>query len=159
MRGMKLRLTLIAVLALAVFATPASAASEKPKVVRALLEKGDRGNSFGYSLSANMKRTDAVTFKTRYLDERASGPARYNDNVTTTDLRGQAKHPWNLIRSSGKDVIKLIRASLKATGEATVKIKAENDAGKSSKTKVTFALSECHMDPPLYPLTCIENNP
>ena len=154
---MKLRLTVTAVLALAILAVPAAAAGggKPPRVVRALLEKGDRGQSFGFSLSANVKRADTVTFKTKYNGDAATGAARYNDNVTTTDLRGEASHPWQLIRKGdGKDVIRLIRQALNATGETTVKIKMRDEGGRRFTQPVTFVESECHKDPPIYPLTC-----
>jgi hypothetical protein len=162
MPSMKLRLTITAVLALAIIAVPATAAGggNGPKVLRVLLEKGDRGGSDGFSLSANIRNADSVTFKTRYNGDRAAGDARYNDHVTTTGagFHGTAKHPWQLRRNAdGKADIKLIRASLKATGQTTIKVKAVGEGGQRSKTKVTFVASECHMDPPIYPLTCTWN--
>lgn len=158
---MKPRLALIAALALAIFAGPAAAAGGGgPRVVRALLEKGDRGNTSGYSLSANVKRADSVSFRTGYAGDRATGLARYNDHVTTTDLHGEASHPWRLRRNEhGKAVIRLIRASLNARGHAVVSIRMLDEGGDLHKQRIDFALSECHMDPPLYPLTCTVNNP
>jgi hypothetical protein len=126
----------------------------KPKLVQLSYEESDDGSSPPKALSAYFRRAELVKFVTRYHGDRASGTSRYNDSITDTDLHGEARHPWRLIRrGGGKQVLKLIHAALVETGDARVKVIARGN-GRRVVDRVLIVLADCSQDPPFYPVSC-----
>jgi hypothetical protein len=152
MKTNKIILTVLVALAMAIAAQPAAAASG-PNLVQVSYAESDDGSSPPFDLSANGKGIDALRFTTRYGGERASGESKL-DNAVDTDLNGEARHPWSLIRKGdGKRVIKLVHKQLFETGVAKVRIRARGDGEHLDQT-VEIRLSECSQDPPFYPVSC-----
>jgi hypothetical protein len=135
-------------------AQPALAAPG-PKLVQVTYEESNDAGEAPMDLAAHFKDADAVRFTTRYDGERASGEARYIENISDTDLNGEAQHPWSLVRKGdGKRVAKLVHESLFERGVAKVRIRARGD-GEHYDGAVEISLAgDCSQDPPLYPLTC-----
>jgi hypothetical protein len=132
----------------------AQAGGGAPKLVQLSYEESDDGSSPPKALSAFFRRADAVKFVTRHHGRRARGDSRYNDSITDTDLRGEARHPWRLIRrGGGKRVLKLIHRSLVDNGEAKVRVIARG-GGRRTVDNVRIVLADCAQDPPLYPVSC-----
>ena len=135
--------------ALAMAAQPAMAA-KGPKLVQVCYAETSDGSSEPFDLEANGYNIDALRFTTRYGGERASGEAKL-DNSTDTDLNGEARHPWSLIRKGdGKQVIKLVHAQLFETGVAKVRIRARGD-GDHLDQAVEIRLADCSQRPALLP--------
>ena len=152
----RLTTTLLALVAglmgVALAAQPALAA-KGPKLVQVYYAESDDGSSSPFDLEANGYRIDALRFTTRYRGERASGEAKL-DNSVDTDLNGEARHPWSLVRKGdGKRVIKLVHKQLFETGTAKVRVRARGD-GEHLDQAVEIRLSECSQDPPFYPVSC-----
>ena len=125
-----------------------------PKLVQLSYEESDDGSSPPKALSAFFRRADVVKFATRYQGDRARGDSRYNDSITDTDLHGEARHPWRLIRhGGGKRVLKLIHRALVEMGEAKVRVIGRGN-GRRTRDKVLIVLADCAQDPPLYPVSC-----
>jgi hypothetical protein len=142
-----------ALVALAMAAPPAMAAGG-PELVQVSYEESDDGSSAPFDLSAYGRGIDALRFTTRYDGRRAGGEARLDDSITDTDLNGEARHPWKLIRrGEGKRVLKLVHDQLFETGVAKVRVRARGDGGRLDEA-VEIQLAECSQDPPLYPVSC-----
>jgi hypothetical protein len=125
-----------------------------PKVVQLQFSSG-RGIG-EKSLQGYAYRTDVLRFRTSYEGERATADSRYRQNVADTDIdaKGEARHPWELLKKGGgKQVIRMIRQSLRERGEAVVQIFAHRD-GKVDDPRVRIELSECSEEPPIYPISC-----
>ena len=125
-----------------------------PKVVQLSFSSG-RGVG-EKSLQAFAYRTEVLRFRTSYEGERATADSRYRPNVTDTDIdaKGEARHPWELLKKGdGKQVLKMTRQALRERGTAVVRVLAHRD-GKLDDVRVRIKLSECSQDPPLYPISC-----
>jgi hypothetical protein len=144
----------VVILALGAVAVAGAAGGAKPKLVQLSYEESDDGSSPPKALSAYFRRAELVKFVTRYDGDRATGGSRYNDSITDTDLHGEARHPWRLIRrDGGKRVLKLIHAALVETGDARVKVIARGN-GRRIVDRVLIVLADCSQDPPFYPVSC-----
>lgn len=129
----------------------------KPKLVQLSYEESDDGSSPPKALSAFFHRAERVRFFTGHDGDRARAGARYVESITDTDLHGEARHPWRLIRrDGGKWVLKLIHRSLEERGDAQVKVIARNN-GRRTVDRVLIVLADCAQDPPLYPVSCDVN--
>jgi hypothetical protein len=125
-----------------------------PKVVQLQFSSG-RGVG-EKSLQAYAYRTEVLRFRASYEGERATADSRYRENVTDTDIdaRGEARHPWELLkRGGGRQVLQMTRQSLRERGSAIVRVLAHGN-GKLDDVRVRIELSECSQDPPLYPISC-----
>jgi hypothetical protein len=123
-----------------------------PNVVQLSYEQTDHG----VSVQAYAYRTDVLRFRTSYEGEMETADSRYNRHITDTDIdaRGEARHPWVLLRNrAGKHVRQLIRESLHERGTAVVRILAHRE-GRVDDVRARINLSECSLDPPLYPVSC-----
>jgi len=145
-------------LALALGTASAGAAAESggqpPKLVQLSYSESDDGSSPKRALYAFARRAEKVRFVTRYDGERATARSRYVSSITDTDLNGEARHPWALIRrNGGKQVLGLIHEALFASGSAKVMVVARGN-GRKRERKVKILLAECTPDPPLYPVSC-----
>jgi hypothetical protein len=114
---------------------------------------GDTGANRG--LEAFARHTHAVRFATSLHGHEATAPGRYRPSITDTDIKGHnAKHPWSPNRKEGgKEVIRLVHKSLHERGFANVRLRARK-SGDVDRVRVRIDLSECHSDPPLYPVDC-----
>jgi hypothetical protein len=65
-------------------------------------------------------------------------------------------HPWVPDPKKGRrDLLNVMKDSIAATGAVTLKVIAESDTGDKTKVPVDIVLSDCHLEPPLYPFTCV----
>jgi hypothetical protein len=53
-----------------------------------------------------------------------------------------------------RDLLNVMKQSIEATGAVTLTAIAKNDAA-TTKVPVQIVLSDCHLEPPLYPFTCV----
>jgi hypothetical protein len=139
----------------AVDTAAAGSGDGSPKVIQLSYfeSSGDQGADRG--LEAFARHTHAVRFATSFDGHRANAPGRYRSSITDTDIKGRnAKHPWSPNRKQGgKEVIRLVHKSLHQRGFANVRLRARK-TGNVDKVRVRIDRSECHSDPPLYPVDC-----
>jgi hypothetical protein len=157
-----LRLATLIASSIAVLAAAQATAGEQdgrggergPKVVQLQFSSG-RGVG-EKSLQAYAYRTEVLRFRTSYDGDRETADSRYRENVTDTDVdaRGEARHPWEMLKKGGgKQVIRMIRQSLRDRGVAVVRVLAHG-GDKLDDPRVRIELSECSEDPPIYPISC-----
>ncbi len=100
------------------------------------------------------RRADSLRFKVRYRGRTASAGSRYDESITDTDLRGDARHPFVIRRDrAGRRVLKLIRKALARRGVAKVRVRARGPGGADSE-RLRIALRRCSIEPPFYPVDC-----
>ena len=135
-------------------AGPTPAAPAKPKVVQLSYSEVDDGSSPRYRLHGHARRADSLRFKVRYRGRTASAGSRYDESITDTELRGDAKHPFVVRRDrSGRRVLKLVRKALAQHGVAKVRVRARGPGGADSQ-RLRIVLDKCSVDPPFYPVDC-----
>ncbi len=150
---MRASATALAALAVLVAAPPALAGEAqtrepKPLEVSYAHESADDGPDI--TLEAFVREADSVLFKVSYAGEKARAVGREYRAVTAHG----GLHPWVAQRADGgKLVYRLMEESIDATGAVTVKVIAENDAGKT-KVAVPIIDAECSHNPPLYDFGC-----
>ncbi|MQA75740.1 MAG: hypothetical protein GEU88_15595, partial [Solirubrobacterales bacterium] len=110
--------TVASVAALAATGSAHEASSgPQPRVIQLSYSDSKDGSFPRYRLMAFSRRTDDVRFATRFAGKRAKADARFSENITDTDIKGNAKHPFVLIRKGGgKRVMKLIRRAFDERG-------------------------------------------
>lgn len=134
-------------------ATHASGGAQ-PRVIQLSYSEVNDGSRPRLNLMAFSRRTDSVRLATRYQGKQATADTRFSKNITDTDIKGRAKHPFVLVRKrGGKRVVKLVRNSLADRGEARVRIRAAR-GGSIDAIKLRIVLARCSLDPPLFPVDC-----
>jgi hypothetical protein len=74
--------------------------------------------------------------------------------ATTSQDRSISGHPWLPDHSGGRRaLLNIMENSIDATGAATLKLIAKNDAGTTKKS-AQIVWSQCHFEPPIYPFSC-----
>jgi hypothetical protein len=140
-----------AVAVLAVAASAATAHQARPAKIVQLSYYEDREDGHRYNLQAHALRTDGLKFSARRGGRRITAEARLNENLTDTDLPGQARHPWVPKRNgAGKRLIRAVVHKLHSKGEVALHILARGIGGNDF-ARMRIVLSECSFDPPLYP--------
>ena len=153
---MRLKLTLgvLAVLALAVVGAQAVAAEQAtrpPKIHEVDYSKtvGEQGPATEVEVFA--RRADAIKMKAEYAGDKAKATGVPFTHVNTH----RYGHPWIPDPDRGRrDLLNVMKESIAATGAVTLKLVAKNDAG-TTKTPVPIIFSQCHLEPPIYPFSCI----
>lgn len=134
---------------LATAAAPAAALADDPipppDVRKVFFSHTEDGSPREWKLDATVRFARTVRFRTRFDGRRAVAPGRQTE--------GGGRNQW--IARGGQNVIPLIRDSLDARGFAKVAIAARGPGGRD-RARVRIVLSDCHMDPPFYPLSCSE---
>ena len=131
-----------------------ASAPKQPRVIQLHYAQVNDGTFPRLRLDAFSRRTDSVTLSTRFHGKKASGKTRFNKNVTDTDIKGNAKHPFELIRKQGgRRVVKFVKKSLAQRGTSNVKVRAER-GGRVDAIKLKIVLAKCGKDPPLFPVDC-----
>jgi hypothetical protein len=98
-------------------------------------------------LAAIARRTDSLTFTTRYRGRQASVPAKI-------DSHRPRRSDWEPIRRQGAArVYRLIRKALDRRGVASVRARAKRD-GLVDDHRWRIVLAQCSQGPPSYPLYC-----
>jgi hypothetical protein len=141
----------VALLALLLGVAPAFAANKPPKVHRVdyFKQSGEQGPATRLEVLA--RRADAVTMKTEYAGDKAKAIGVPFKPVETHRFGS----PWIPDPDRGRrELLNLMKDSIAATGAVTLKVIAKNDAG-TTKTPVPIVFSQCHLEPPPYPFTCI----
>jgi hypothetical protein len=93
-----------------------------------------------------------VKIKASYGDDDASAIGVPYEHVDTH----RYGHPWVPDPKNGRRaLLNVMKESINATGAVTLKVIAESDSGVKTKTEVEIVLSNCHLEPPLYPFTCV----
>jgi RNA-binding protein YhbY len=125
-----------------------------PRVIQLSYSDVNDGTFPRYRLMAFSRRTDSVDFATRFGGKKASAGARLDKSITDTDIKGNAKHPFVIVRKQGgRRVLKLIRKSLDRRGEAKVRVRAKRD-DRVDAIRLKIVLARCSQDPPLFPVDC-----
>ncbi len=134
---------------------PASAArGGPPKLVQLSYHEEPGAMGHDLNLGAHVKNATAVKFATGFDGEKARAGGKYREEVTDTDINHpEAKHPWRPATGDGQRVTKLVHDALEENGVAVVRLRMRN-GGQLEKARVVIELSECHQNPPLYPVTC-----
>ena len=128
------------------------AAERPPKVgeVDYFKQSGEQGPATRLEVYA--RHTDSVKMRASFGDEKATAVGIPFTHVNTH----RYGHPWVPDPKRGRrDLLNVMKDSINATGAVTVKVIAENDSGAKTKTSVDIVLSDCHLEPPLYPFTCV----
>ena len=150
--GLGLVTVLLAIAAPAAFTDQASAKAQRPPKVAEVdffKQSGEQGPAT--RLEAYGRRIDSLKFKTGYAGKKAKATGAEFKPVNTHRFG----HPWIPDPDNGRRaLLNVMKNSIDATGAATLKVLAKNDAGRS-KTLVQIRFSDCHLEPPLYPFTCI----
>ena len=145
------RLAAPVILALLIAVAPAGAAQRPPKLgeVDYFKEKGAQGPDT--ELLVFGKRIEALKIKASYAGETAKATAREYTHVDDN----RWGHPWIPKHDGGRRaLLNVMEDSIGATGAVTLKLIAKNDAGRT-KEAVPIVFSDCHLEPPIYPFTCI----
>jgi hypothetical protein len=143
-----------AIVAPATLATAAAPtkAERPPKVgeVNYFKVSGEQGPATNVEIYA--RHTDAVKMKASYGGESATA---IGVEFTHIDNHRYG-HPWIPDPDRGRrDLLNVMKTSIAGTGAVTLKVIAENDSGDKTKVPVQIVLSECHLEPPIYPFSCI----
>ena len=150
--GLALVTAFLAIAAPAAFTDQASAKAQRPPKVAELdyfKQSGEPGPAT--RLEASGRRIDSLKFKTGYAGHKATAAGREFKPVTSHRFG----HPWIPDPDNGRRaLLNVIKGSIEATGKATVKVIARNNAGRT-KALAPITFSACDHDPPLYPFTCI----
>jgi hypothetical protein len=140
-----------ALLGLAIAAAPAAGAQRPPKIgeVDYFKEEGAQGPDT--ELEVFGKRIEALRIRASYGGEKAKATAREDTHVDDN----RWGHPWIPKHDAGRrELLNVMKDSIAATGAVTLKVIARNDAGRT-KEAVPIVFSDCHLEPPIYPFTCI----
>jgi hypothetical protein len=138
-------------LVLAVAAAPADAAQRPPKIgeIDYFKEKGAQGPDT--ELEVFGKRIEALRIRAGFGGKKAKATAREDTHVDDN----RWGHPWIPRHDAGRrKLLNVMEDSIEATGAVTLKVIARNDAGRT-KEVVPIVFSDCHLEPPIYPFTCI----
>ena len=126
----------------------------QPRVIQLSYSEVNDGTFPRTRLMAFARRTDSVKLATRFNGRHPTADTRLDKSITDTDIKGNAKHPFVVIRKGGgRRVVKLVRKSLAERGQARVRVRAERD-GRVDAIKLRIVLARCAMDPPLFPVDC-----
>ena len=136
---------------LAVAAGPPALAGAKaaaPEITYVEYSKDKETLNRSTDVQVDGKRIEAVKVKAAYGGERVTAGM-----VQDGSLSGK---PWVLDYhdKARRQLLNLMEASIEATGAVTLKVIAKNDAA-TTKESVEIVFSQCHMDPPAYPFTCV----
>jgi hypothetical protein len=126
-------------------------AAKPPKIgeVDYFKEKGAQGPDT--ELEVFGKRIEALKIKASYGGKKATATAREFTHVDDN----RWGHPWIPGHDQGRrKLLNVMKASIAATGAVTLKLNASNDAGRTREA-VSIVYSDCHLEPPIYPFTCI----
>jgi hypothetical protein len=140
-----------ALLGLAIAAAPAAGAQRPPKIgeVDYFKEEGAQGPDT--ELEVFGKRIETLRIKAKYAGETAKAKTKQYKPVDTN----RWGHPWIPRHDAGRrDLLNVMKDSIAATGSVTLKLSARNDAGRTREA-VPIVFSDCHLEPPIYPFTCI----
>jgi hypothetical protein len=97
------------------------------------------------------RRIESLKVKASYGGETATATTR-ESNTSSTDFNG---HAWVPRHDGGRrELLNTIKKSIDATGAVTLKLIGKNDSG-TTKQSAEIEFSECHLEPPIYPFTCI----
>ena len=103
-------------------------------------------------LESIVLEADSVKVTVKYGGETAGAYPR-------PEQKQGARRKWGLNAGFGdefpgtRDVVKLTEEAFDEAGAFTVKVVAENEAGKT-KVKVPVVAAECDQNPPIYPYDC-----
>jgi hypothetical protein len=129
-----------------------------PKIIQVSYSEtlGQQGPD--HVLEAFAKRTHFTRFTAYYNGDKARAPGKYHENITDTDIRNEeASHPWQPDRDHGGGrVVRFVHRALEEHDRARVRVKARGNRTQEDVVVVRFKRSECHPDPPTYPLSCEE---
>ena len=138
--------------ALIALAVPSVAAAERPpKVgeVHYFKQSGEPGPAT--NLEVFTRHTDAVRMKASYGGETAKAAGILHPHVDTH----RYGPPWIPDPDNGRRaLLNVMKASIAATGAVTLEVVAKN-ATSAVKIPVDIVMSDCHLEPPLYPFTCV----
>lgn len=150
-------LSAAAVLALSIAVPQAFAANHRaeratrpPKIAEVdyFKSSGEQGPATRVEVYA--LRVDSLKLKASYAGETATAtgtPFTHVDNH-------RYGHPWIPDPADGRrELLNVMKQSIDATGAVTLKVIAKNEAGRT-KVPVQIVLSDCHLEPPLYPFSC-----
>jgi len=140
----------VSLLAAACLPASVQGADRPPKVAEVdyFKEKGAQGPDT--ELLVFGRRIDSMKFKASFAGDTATATG---SEFTHVDSHRYG-HPWIPDHDGGRRaLLNAIKQSIAATGAATLKVIAKNDAG-TTKEAVPIVLSECDQDPPIYPFTC-----
>jgi hypothetical protein len=146
------KLVAAAVLVLAIAAAPANGRERRPGFIEVEYHKS-YGESGGPTTELLVfgRRIDSLKIKASYGGETATATAR-ESNVSSTDFNGRG---WVPRHDAGRrQLLNTIKQSIDATGAVTLKLIARNSGG-TTKQNAQIVFSQCHLDPPTYPFTCI----
>jgi hypothetical protein len=97
------------------------------------------------------RHVESVKLKASYAGTAATAIGKPFTHVDTH----RYGHPWVPDPKHGRrDLLNVMKQSIAATGAVTLKVIASNDVA-TTKVPVQIVLSDCHLEPPLYPFTCV----
>ena len=97
------------------------------------------------------READSVKLKAKFEGEKAEATGRLSNIDTNRYGTGWEPDP----QRGRRELLDVMKRSIAETGAVTLTVVAETDSGKKSKTPVEIVFADCHLEPPLYPFTCV----
>ena len=147
----RLRAAIASAGVLAVLVAPqvlAGSQADGPKITEVVYDRSNESLDRKTDVQVEGRRIESLTIKASFGGETATA-----GTVKDGSISGR---PWVLAYHDRgrRKLLNLMEESIEATGAVTLKLIARNDAG-TTREPARIVFSRCHMDPPIYPFTCV----